>query len=149
MINPASLLGVGAWSQTSALDPSAIVQQDEAQLLQAMDANGDGSVSPGEFASWLASAQSQTTSPAGQGATSSTDDIFTQLTEDIGTAVNGLLAVLEQGAQALQSPVGAQAAAGSTGTMSVESLLASYLSISAALQRYGESGPGSILNTTA
>lgn len=149
MINPVSLLGIGAWSQTSALASSAVLQQSAAQLLQAMDANGDGSVSPDEFANWLETAQSQTTTAGGQSGTSSTDDILTQLTQDVGAAVNGLLAVLEQGAQALQSPTGTQAAAGSAGTMSIGDLLASYLSISAALQRYGESEPGSILNMTA
>jgi Ca2+-binding EF-hand superfamily protein len=120
----------------------------ETQLFQAMDANGDGSISKDEFANWLATAQPQTAATDSQ-APASTDGVFSQLTQSIGTTVNGLLDVLKQGAQSQLPQGGTQVAAGSGGTTSIEDLLASYLYVSAALKQYGETEPGSVLNVAA
>ena len=121
----------------------------EAQLFQAMDTNGDGVISPDEFTNWMTQGASATAATTGsQAPATSTGSILSQLTQDVGTTVNGLLSVMQQGASAVQSQTGAQAAS-STGTLSIEALLASYMSIGAALKQYGETEPGSILNVDA
>jgi Ca2+-binding EF-hand superfamily protein len=121
----------------------------EEQLFQAMDTNGDGEVSQAEFTNWLEATQPAASPTEGLASTTSTQDLVTQLAQDVGTALNGLLDVLKQGVQSLRQQSGTPPAASADGALPIENLLASYLYITAALKHDGASDPGSILNTAA
>jgi hypothetical protein len=120
---------IGSIGSTSSLfgqvDFSAMRQQREAKMFQEMDADGSGSVSKDEFASWQDKIQARMSEMTGAGQMPSADDIFSKADSD----GNGSLSKTEFSAMGKMGgpppgpPPGGGVPGGANGGSAVSSLL--------------------------